>query len=40
MSIIDPRYELLRDQFEYTEEQTTYSYISNDPLYNAYGWPD
>ena len=38
MTIIDPRYRLLRDQFEYDEMQTSYNYIENDPKYLKGGW--
>ena len=36
-AILDPRYLLLREQFEYDLAPFSYSYIENDPLYYPHG---
>ena len=38
MTIVAPRYQQLRETFQYDEMQTSYNYIENDPKYFKGGW--
>ena len=36
-TVVQPRYELLREQFHYGEAPLCYAYLENDPLYEPHG---